>query len=122
MSVLEHSRPSTDFLRKIRGIALLLSMVVESSFDGILHMQAGMAQQQRRFHWDKRKRQYVQLQPNERVFAGKRIKTESGGHTKGQAKSSGLYKKWSKAHHTKIMPVGVPEDDHAPHVQGLNNR
>lgn len=81
-----------------------------------------MAQQQRRFHWDKRKRQYVQLQPNEKVLAGKRIRTESGSHAKAGGQSSGLYKKWSKAHHAKVMPVGLQEDDHAPRVHGLSDR
>lgn len=81
-----------------------------------------MAQQQRRFHWDKRKKQYVQLQPNEQVLAGKRVRTESGNHAKGEGKSSGLYRKWSKAHHTKILPVGLPEDEHAPNVKGLGDR
>ena len=39
-----------------------------------------MAGGQRRFHWDKRKRQYVQLQPDEGVMANKRVRssTESG--------------------------------------------
>ena len=42
--------------------------------------QDGMASCQRRFHWDKRKRQYVQLQPDEGVRASKRVRssTESG--------------------------------------------
>ena len=81
-----------------------------------------MAQQSRRFHWDKRSKKYVQLQPNEQVLAGKRIRTESGSHAKGEGKSSGLYRKWAKAHHTKIQPVGLPEDDHAPKVHGLSDR
>ena len=38
----------------------------------------GMMQQKRQFHWDQRKRRYVQLAGNEVVRGGKRLKTESG--------------------------------------------
>ena len=38
----------------------------------------GMSAASRQFHWDKRKRKFVQLGSNEKVQGGKRIKTESG--------------------------------------------
>lgn len=70
-----------------------------------------MAQQSRQFHWDKRKRRYVQLQPGEQVKAGKRLKMESGGRAKKEA--TGLYKKWVRAHQTKVAPLGQLEDSKA---------
>ena len=81
-----------------------------------------MAKQQRNYHWDKRKRRYVQLQPGEQVMAGKRMRTESGASVRGKGEASGLYKKWSKAHQTRIMPVGQQEDDKAPSVAGMEDR
>lgn len=75
-------------------------------------MQEGMAHQSRRFHWDKRKRQYVQLQPGETVRAGKRHKTEAGKHTKLTAGSGGrgLYAKWAKHNQSRIVAAGQMED------------
>ena len=64
----------------------------------------------------------MQLQPSEQVVAGRRIRNESGSRAKDGGKSSGLYKRWSRAHHAKVLPVGLPEDDHAPHVNGLGDR
>ena len=84
--------------------------------------QEGMAQQSRQFHWDKRKRQYIQLQPGEKVKAGKRLKTESGASVAAKKGPSGLYKKWSKAHQTRIAPVGQMEDEKAGDGSGLADR
>ena len=84
--------------------------------------QEGMAQQSRQFHWDKRKRQYIQLQPGEKVKAGKRLKTESGASVAAKKGPSGLYKKWSKAHQTRIAPVGQMEDEKAGDSSGLADR
>ena len=85
-------------------------------------MQEGLTKHQRNYHWDKRKRRYVQLQPGEQVIAGKRLKTESGKSMRGKQEASGLYKKWSKAHQAKVMPVGQKEDDRAPNVAGMGDR
>ncbi|CAL8470205.1 g9747 [Coccomyxa elongata] len=73
---------------------------------------AGMAAQQRKFHWDKRKRRYIQLQPNEKVQAGKRKRTESGKlGQKGDA-PSGLYKKWVRSSKLRVPATGeLPETD-----------
>ena len=87
-----------------------------------LQPQEGMAQQSRQFHWDKRKRQYIQLQPGEKVKAGKRLKTESGASVAAKKGPSGLYKKWSKAHQTRIAPVGQMEDEKAGDGSGLADR
>lgn len=70
-------------------------------------MQAGLAAQQRRFHWDKRRRQYVQLQPNEHVQAGKRKRTESGKQrAKDGGKPTGIYNKWVRSSKLRVPAAG----------------
>ena len=86
------------------------------------YLQEGLATHQRNYHWDKRKRRYIQLQPGEQVRAGKRLKTESGKSVLGKGEASGVYKKWSKAHQTRIMPVGQKEDEKFPYVPGIGDR
>lgn len=80
-----------------------------------------MAQQARQYHWDKRKRRYIQLQPGEQLKAGKRTKAEVGaGARKGP---SGLYKKWSRAHQSRVAPVGQMEDSKASSLgSGVKDR
>ncbi len=74
--------------------------------------QAGMANQSRNWHWDKRKKRYVMLQPGESVTAGKRVRTESGARG-GGAGPSGQYKKWLQSSHKKIALAGEVEADSA---------
>ena len=50
------------------------------------------------------------------------MKTESGKSVLGKGEASGLYKKWSKAHQTRIMPVGQKEDEKVPYVPGIGDR
>ncbi|GAX82476.1 hypothetical protein CEUSTIGMA_g9903.t1 [Chlamydomonas eustigma] len=72
----------------------------------------GMADQSRKYHWDKRHKRYVQLGANETVKGGKRMKNESGksiDFSKG-TKTKGLYQKWVKATHQKIATSGAHED------------
>lgn len=79
-------------------------------------MQAGLASQQRRFHWDKRKRAYVQLQSGEQVKAGKRMRVESGALVAGKAQPSGMYQRWSRATQLRVAAPGDLEDPSAkPH-------
>ena len=40
--------------------------------------KAGIEDQKRQYHWDKRHKKYVQLGAHETVKAGKRVRTESG--------------------------------------------
>ena len=71
-----------------------------------------MAAQQRKFHWDKRKRRYIQLQPNEKVQAGKRKRTESGKLGQKGNTPSGLYKKWVRSSKLRVPATGeLPEVD-----------
>ena len=71
-----------------------------------------MAVQQRRFHWDKRKRRYVQLQPDEKLQAGgKRVRSESGARSLGgDSGPSGLFQKWARATRRHIVAPGQVED------------
>ncbi len=75
--------------------------------------QAGMASQQRRFHWDKRKRAYVQLQPGERLKAGKRQRVESGALVGGKAQPTGVYERWARATQLRVAAPGDIEDPRA---------
>ena len=76
-----------------------------------------MASQQRRFHWDKRKRAYVQLQSGEQVKAGKRMRVESGALVAGKAQPSGMYQRWSRATQLRVAAPGDLEDPSAkPHA------
>ena len=82
-----------------------------------------MASQQKRHHWDKRKRRYIQLQPKEEVKAGKRLKTESGARTKSDDGPSGLYQKWAKAHKRRVATPGEEENGAAAaYSKNLSNR
>lgn len=82
-----------------------------------------MASQQKRHHWDKRKRRYIQLQPKEEVKAGKRLKTESGARAKSNNAPSGLYEKWAKAHKRRIATPGEEENGAAAaYSKNLSNR
>lgn len=91
----------------------------------VFSLQAGLSQQARQFHWDKRKRRYIQLQPGEQLKAGKRMKGGNNGLTpaKKSKEGVGLYKKWSRAHQTKVTPVGQLEDSKAGSISsGLADR
>lgn len=73
-----------------------------------------MAQQSRQYHWDKRKRRYVQLQPGEQLRGGKRQKRDAAGPGGGKpAEPGALYKKWAKAHGARVAAVGQAEDREA---------
>ena len=85
-------------------------------------LQEGLATHQRNYHWDKRKGEDIQLQSGEQVRAGKRLKTEVGKSVLGRDEASALYKKWSKAHQTRIVPVGQKEDGKTPYVPGIGDR
>ena len=82
-----------------------------------------MASQQKRHHWDKRKRRYIQLQPKEEVKAGKRLKTESGAKTAGDDAPSGLYQEWVKTNKRRVAPAGEEENGAAAaYSKNLANR
>ena len=73
--------------------------------------QAGMASQQRRYHWDARKRKYIQMQPDEEVKAGKR-RVRDGSKQKQQ--ETGLYKKWVKHSKMQMPRTGEALDSTGP--------
>ncbi|GAB4823750.1 hypothetical protein N2152v2_010796 [Parachlorella kessleri] len=81
--------------------------------DAVLDMTGedaeGMKRQKAQFHWDKRSKKYVKLQPNEVVKAGKRVRTESGGKGRDAA-PGGLYKKWAKQNRMRVAATGQAED------------
>ncbi|KDD71708.1 hypothetical protein H632_c4526p0, partial [Helicosporidium sp. ATCC 50920] len=58
------------------------------------------------FHWDKRSKRYVQLQPSERLLAGKRQR-EKPGVKKKDSKAKGIYAKWSKRTRLSVGGVGA---------------
>ena len=82
-----------------------------------------MTSLQKRHHWDKRKRRYIQLQPKEEVKAGKRLKTESGARAIGQDAPSGLYQKWVKTNKRRVAHAGEEENGAAAaYSKNLANR
>ena len=66
--------------------------------DAVMDMNAddgeGLQQQKRRIVWDKKSHKYVQLQKNETVKAGKRVRTESGAKVKTSERTGEIFKKW----------------------------
>ena len=86
-------------------------------------VQDTMGSLQKRHHWDKRKRRYIQLQPKEEVKAGKRLKTESGAKATGPDAPSGLYQKWVKTNKRRVAHAGEEENGAAAaYSKNLANR
>lgn len=86
-------------------------------------MQDTIAGAQKRHHWDKKKRRYIQLQPKEEIKAGKRLKTESGAKATGDDGPSGLYQKWAKANKKRVTHTGEEESGAgAAYSKNLANR
>eukprot|EP00884_Botryococcus_braunii_P015329 jgi/Botrbrau1/247/Bobra.0022s0221.1 len=77
--------------------------------------EEGIANQARNWHWDKRKKRYIMLQPGEKVAGGKRVRSESGAKAV-TGTSSGLYNKWMKSSQRK---VALPGDLELPSAGGL---
>ncbi|KAK9865158.1 hypothetical protein WJX84_010261 [Apatococcus fuscideae] len=74
----------------------------------------GMLEQRRRFHWDKKKKAYVQLQPGEDLdVAGRRGRSESGAKQQlGKKKkegSTGSFQRWAKANRVRLPAAGEHE-------------
>ena len=73
-----------------------------------------MLEQRKRYHWDKRKKAYVQLQPGEDLdVAGRRGKSESGAKQhagkKKEKGSTGSFQRWAKANRVKLPAAGEYE-------------
>ena len=58
------------------------------------------------YHWDKRKRRYIKLQPGAVVKAGK-VKNESGKRI--ISSDTGSYMRWEKQTHKSIPSAGAAE-------------
>ncbi|KAL6751022.1 DEAD-domain-containing protein [Haematococcus lacustris] len=75
--------------------------------------QEGMAAQQRRWHWDKRKKKYVRVAGSEATAgqAARRVKNESGKTAvKGvDGRNKGIYQKWVKSQHRRVAASGSLE-------------
>ena len=93
-------RPMQDHLSLEGALADATMDIVEEDGKGI--------NQQRRVRiWDKKKRNYVQVNASEVGASGKRIKTESGAVVKKDAKAAGeVYKKWQLRTHRSISATG----------------
>lgn len=72
--------------------------------------QEGMRAQQRQYHWDKRKKRYVQIQGAEMSKGTKRIRTESGKSMEMEKMEKGLYKKWVKYNKQRVATRGEEDD------------
>lgn len=99
-------------LHSNRGFAVnpSTSKIRSAVMDLVADEAQDMSKGKRQFHWDKRKKKYVQLQGGEEVRAsGKRIITESGAKvSKRKAGPSGIYEAWVKKSKTK---VGQEDED-----------
>ncbi|KAK9809034.1 hypothetical protein WJX72_008211 [[Myrmecia] bisecta] len=73
--------------------------------------QEGMVAGRKTFHWDKRHKKYVQLQPGEALVNGKRKRVESGRSLKMKDGPQGIYKRWAKANKAQIASAGGDDDD-----------
>ena len=97
----------------------------EATLDIVEEDGKGISQQRRVRIWDKKKRNYVQVNANEvdRIRGGKRIKTESGAKAKKDEKAVGeLYKKWQQRTHKSITATGSQEDPAAGGWQPRRSR
>ncbi|KAK9846131.1 hypothetical protein WJX84_001678 [Apatococcus fuscideae] len=73
-----------------------------------------MLEQRKRYHWDKRKKAYVQLQPGEDIdVAGRRGRSESGAKQQAGKKkkegSTGSFQRWAKANRVRLPAAGEHE-------------
>jgi ATP-dependent RNA helicase DDX54/DBP10 len=99
-------RPMQDHLS-------LEGALAEATMDIVEEDGKGISQQRRVRIWDKKKRNYVQVNASEvdRARGGKRVKTESGAVVKKDEKAQGeTYKKWQQRTHRSISATGSQED------------
>lgn len=73
-----------------------------------------MMDQRKKYHWDKRKKAYVQLQPGEDIdVAGRRGRSESGAKQQAGKKkkegSTGSFQRWAKANRVRLPAAGEHE-------------
>jgi ATP-dependent RNA helicase DDX54/DBP10 len=79
--------------------------------------EAGISKKRATYHWDKKKKKYIRLQPGEALTGSGKVKSESGAKVNaGQQK--GLYKKWQARTHMKVATAGEEGEDR-PQGDGL---
>jgi hypothetical protein len=72
--------------------------------------EAGISKKRATYHWDKKKKKYIRLQPGEVLTGSGKVKSESGAKVNaGQQK--GLYKKWQARTHMKVATAGDEGED-----------
>lgn len=84
--------------------------------------QDAMKSQQRQWHWDARKKRYVQQTGSDATARGrhKKIKTESGKTVEAGKGGKGLYQKWVKHNKVSIAAAGTMES--GPNADDLAGR
>ena len=111
----DRGRPMQDHLS-------LEGALNDATMDIVEEDGKGISQQRRIRIWDKKKRNYVQVNANEvdRARGNKRIKTESGAYAKKDKEAVGeIYKKWQQKTHRSVAATGSQED---PLVNGGKER
>ena len=111
----DRGRPMQDQLS-------LEGALAEATMDIVEEDGKGISQQRRIRIWDKKKRNYVQVNANEvdRARGNKRIKTESGAYAKKDKEAVGeMYKKWQQRTHKSVAATGSQED---PLINGRKDR
>lgn len=72
--------------------------------------EAGITKKRATYHWDRKKKKYIRLQPGEVLTGSGKVKSESGARVNaGQQK--GLYKKWQARTHMKVATAGDEGED-----------
>eukprot|EP00967_Tisochrysis_lutea_P062293 scaffold79937_cov18-Tisochrysis_lutea.AAC.1 len=97
------------------AMMLLLQNTHDHLLAGGAEDAAGMTQQRRQYHWDKRKRKYVQVSGDDARAKGssKKIRTESGKAIDKDKAGKGIYARWVKSQHQRVAPVGTHEAEDA---------
>ncbi|GLC45028.1 hypothetical protein PLESTB_001460900 [Pleodorina starrii] len=73
--------------------------------------QQGMSDSKRRYHWDKRSKKYVLRSSEDTQRKGRKLRNEAGKVVQVKEGERGeLYRKWSKAHHKRVVAAGDEED------------
>lgn len=79
---------------------------------------SGQRTQRANYHWDKRSKNYIKLQPGEMVKAGKRVTASK--KLKTSKEGTGLYAKWAKKNKVHVAP-GQHRDDESSKAAALSN-
>ncbi|KAF5837577.1 putative ATP-dependent RNA-helicase [Dunaliella salina] len=105
------NKPKDETFQMDEAAAELASAVLDMGAEDA----EGMNQQRRQYHWDKRKRKYVQVSGDDARAKGssKKIRTESGKTIDKDKAGKGIYARWVKSQHQRVAPVGTQEAEDA---------